>query len=203
MALCNRPRHDGYAQFWDWKRQLRFLVFPVIVLCLAAPSQIRAQEATQTGKLRIGLYVSPPFVTRDSGEFGGMSVELWERLASRLDLQYDYSGFDTLGDLVTATAAGQVDIAVTNLTITQNRAERIDFTQPWFDAGLRIMVEENRGSGFADIFRGLRQSGHLRAYAWLVLVVLVATVLLTILIGGLTRTSRSDGVTALPKASMR
>lgn len=88
--------------------------------------------------------------------------------------------FPTFGALIEATAAGTVDVAVTNLTITRDRAQRIDFSQPWFDAGLRIMVDRNRRSGFRDVVQGLRESGHLRGYAWLAFVILVATALLTL-----------------------
>src|SRR5690606_11311364 len=46
-----------------------------------------------------------------------------------------------------------------------------DFTHPWFDAGLRIMINEDRGTGFRDMFQGLQASGHLRAYAWIAAVI--------------------------------
>jgi ABC-type amino acid transport substrate-binding protein len=86
----------------------------------------------------------------------------------------------TLRELVQATASGGLDVAVTNLTITQGRAERIDFTHPWYDGGLRIMIDEDRASGFWDVVAGLHESGFLRAYAWLALVILAATILLTL-----------------------
>jgi polar amino acid transport system substrate-binding protein len=109
-----------------------------------------------------------------------MAVDIWEGLAERLDLDYAYQSFPTLRALVDATAAAEIDVAVTNLTITRERAERVDFTQPWFDAGLRVMVDEAGGTGFVAVFTGLRDAGHLRAYAWLGLVVVVATILLTL-----------------------
>jgi ABC-type amino acid transport substrate-binding protein len=129
--------------------------------------------------VKVGLYVSPPFVIEQDG-LSGMAVELWKEVASELDLDSDYQVLPTLRELVQATASGEVDVAVTNLTITRGRAERIDFTHPWYDAGLRIMIDADRGSGFWDVVAGLRDSGFLRAYAWLALVVLVATVLLTL-----------------------
>ena len=130
--------------------------------------------------IRVGVYVSPPFVMEKDGGYTGMAVDLWEALAAERGLQSEYRPFLTFRALVDATAAREVDVAVTNLTITQRRAQRIDFTQPWFDAGLRIMVSDERGAGFWDLVEGLRDSGHLRAYGWLAFVILVATVLLTI-----------------------
>jgi polar amino acid transport system substrate-binding protein len=151
------------------------------LLALAAASIAAAQESaqSQTGRLTVGVYESPPFVMKDGERFTGMSIDLWERLAGDLDLQADYVELDTVGELVSATANGLVDVAVTNLTITRERAESIDFTHPWFDAGLRVMVNEERTAGFSDVIAGLQSSGHLRAYAWIIAFILAATVLLT------------------------
>src|SRR5690606_2634941 len=83
-------------------------------------------------------------------------------------------------ELTDAAASGTIDIAVTNLTVTKERAERFDFTHPWFDAGQRIMVNEDAGGDFSDIISGLSESGHLRAYAWIVMVIILATILVTL-----------------------
>jgi ABC-type amino acid transport substrate-binding protein len=140
-----------------------------------------AQEAPRAKQaVSVGLYVSPPFVVQEHGRFTGMAVELWETLAAAQRLQSEYQAFTTVRALIDAAANGDIDVAVTNLTITRDRAQRIDFTHPWFDAGLRIMVNEHQGTGFRDIVGGLHESGYLRAYAWLALVVVAATVLLTI-----------------------
>lgn len=161
----------------------RTAAFLAVAVCLLAglgePSE--AQEAAEPARsVRVGVYVSPPFVMQANGRYTGMAVELWEAVARPLNLTSNYQAFPTFGALVRATAAGEVDVAVTNLTITQERAQRIEFTQPWFDAGLRIMVNEDQRTGFLDVVRGLSDSGHLRAYAWLAGVIVAATILLTL-----------------------
>ena len=134
-----------------------------------------------TSPVRVGVYASPPFViSEEDGRFTGMAVELWEGLADTFVLQTEYLELNTLGELVDAAADGQIDVAVTNLTITRERAVRIDFTHPWFDAGLRIMVDEDQGTGLGAVINGLSQSGYLRAYGWIGLVILLATLLLTV-----------------------
>jgi ABC-type amino acid transport substrate-binding protein len=154
----------------------------LVVLCgLVASTPVVAQEAPRAKQaVSVGLYVSPPFVIEEHGRFTGMAVELWETLAGAQGLQSEYHAFPTVRALIDAAANGDIDVAVTNLTITRDRAQRIDFTHPWFDAGLRIMVNEHQGAGFGDIVGGLRDSGYLRAYAWLAFVVVAATGLLTI-----------------------
>lgn len=129
--------------------------------------------------LKAGIYVSPPFVMKEGSGFSGMAIELWDMVATDLDLKTQYVEYDTFRDLVSATEHGEVDVAVTNLTITKDRARRIDFTHPWFDAGLRIMVGEEQGAGFWRVLGGLQASGHLKAYAWIIAIILLATVVLT------------------------
>jgi ABC-type amino acid transport substrate-binding protein len=151
-----------------------------LCLILLAATTTAPQPRAEEAPVKVGLYVSPPFVIEQDGGFSGMAVELWEAIAADLDLGSDYQVLPTLRELVQATAGGDLDVAVTNLTITQGRAERIDFTHPWYDGGLRIMIDEDRASGFWDVVAGLHESGFLRAYAWLALVILAATILLTL-----------------------
>lgn len=117
---------------------------------------------------------------KEGDQYSGMAIDLWEAIAQELRLQFEYRGFDTLRSLVDATARGQIDVAVTNLTITESRAARIEVSQPWFDAGLRIMVNEDQNPGFWNVVAGLNDFGFLRAYAWLALVMLIATIGFTV-----------------------
>lgn len=157
------------------------IVFVFAVLVLATPMQVHAQEGDTPRSVSIGLYESPPFVMPDTGEPPtGMAVELWEQLADRLNLASEYAFYPTLRELRDALESGVIDVAVTNLTITHERAKFVDFTQPWYDSGLRIMVHAESSKGFGAIIEGLSSAGHLRAYGWLALIIVVSTVLLTL-----------------------
>lgn len=157
----------------------------LLVLCFTfiSPAVIEAQT-TETAPLSrsvtVGVYVHPPFVMKTDDSFTGLAIELWNRMAGQLDLDSQFVEFDNVGALVDATASGEIDAAVTNMTVTRDRVERIDFTHPWFDAGQRIMVNAERDTGAWDLFRGLSDSGHLRAYAWIAFVVVVASLIMTI-----------------------
>lgn len=152
----------------------------MICSLLIVGNSMAQEEPRAKQPIRVGFYLSPPFVSQEQGHLTGMAIELWESLAEAQGLQSDYRPFPTIRASIDAAANGDIDVLVTNLTITQGRALRIDFTYPWFDAGQRIMISERRGTGFANVVAGLRDSGYLRAYAWLVFVVAAATVLLTV-----------------------
>ena len=166
-------------------KRIASIVAMLVVLLAALPAV--AQDAAPAPEaipgdtpLRVGVYVSPPFVVETDGGYSGMAIDLWERLAAELGVEFVYQPFATIRDLVDATAGQRIDVAVTNLTITQGRAERMDFTQPWFDAGLRLMVDASGGTGIGDVLNGLNDAGYLWAYAWLGFIIVVATILLTL-----------------------
>lgn len=153
------------------------------LLLFLVPVSATAQTTTTAtdASVTVGLYESPPFVMPDTGDApSGMAIDLFSNVSERLELTPNYTFFSTVRELVEAVETGAVDVAVTNMTINQRRAELVDFTQPWYDAGLRIMIHEDAASGLGAVVDGLSSAGHLEAYAWLITVIVVATILLTL-----------------------
>lgn len=142
--------------------------------------QATSAQADVGRELVVGLYINEPFVekTKD-GSYTGMAIDLWRGLAFALGYTYRFEEYGSVRELLEATASNRVDVAVANLTITEQRAHIVDFTQPWFDSGNRIMIASNQSS-FGNLLEGLHNAGYLKAYAWIVGVILAATVLLTI-----------------------
>ena len=157
------------------------LALACLVVILSLPQNATAQSASRESirTASVGVYVSRPFVTAQAARYDGMAIELWETVAKKLELTTRYVSYPTIRELLVATRNGDVDAAVTNLTITRDRAEVIAYTQPWYDAGLRIMVPDEGDSDFWSVIDGLRNAGHLRAYAWLAFVIVLSTIALT------------------------
>ncbi|MGH6763327.1 MAG: transporter substrate-binding domain-containing protein [Phyllobacterium sp.] len=140
-----------------------------------------AQEAPSAAKaIKVGIYVSPPFVMQDGDGFTGMAIELWEHISPQLGVKPVYQEFRNYRELVDAVASGAVDAAVTNLSITEERARILDFSHPWYDAGLRVMVNKQADGGFWSVINDLGEAGHLDAYLWLLAIIVAATVILTL-----------------------
>ena len=74
---------------------------------------------------------------------------------------------------------GRVDVAVTDLFVTAERIRELDFSHPYFDSGLQIMIDENRHPGALDLVRGLASTGHLKVFAIGGILILLATISLT------------------------
>src|SRR5262252_2113214 len=88
--------------------------------------------------LVIGTKDAPPFTMKDDrGEWTGLSIDLWKHIAEQLHLHYRFKE-TTLQGLVDETAAGELDGAIAAITVTANCEEVVDFTQPYYAAGLGI-----------------------------------------------------------------
>ena len=95
----------------------------------------------------------PPMEFEEDGEFTGFDIELMRAIAEHLGLDTEVvnSGFDPITS-GTALASGQCDIAAASITITEEREESIDFTDPYFDAEQSLLVKGDSGvAGLEDL----------------------------------------------------
>lgn len=86
----------------------------------------------------------PPMEFEENGEFTGFDIELMRAIAENLGLDTEVvnSGFDPITS-GTALASGQCDIAAASITITEDREENVDFTEPYFEAEQSLLVKED------------------------------------------------------------
>ncbi len=118
-----------------WVKILGLATFLLIVLRPAT-----GQMVTDTAKvLIVGVKEAPPFIIENSGEFRGVSIELWEKLASKLGFQYEYREVE-LSRIVAALETGEIDVSINPLTVTSERIKHIDFTQPYYTSHSAIAV---------------------------------------------------------------
>lgn len=156
--------------------------FIITLLLMVFPVSLQAQDASsqKPRPVQVGVYVSEPFVSKNGGIYSGMAIDIWQNIATRMNLASQYVEYPNYLELVKAVSEGKVEAAVTNLTITENRAEIVDFTHPWFDAGLRIMVHTQAIKSWGDLVQRLNDAGHLATYAWILAILIGATIVLTL-----------------------
>lgn len=104
------------------------------------------------GKLSIGSDCDyPPFIALDAaGNPEGFEYDLMVAVAEEMGLEVEYiapQAFDTL--IAQVVAGGKMDIAVSSFTITPERAEQIDFTNPYFLDGVDQAISSLKDSGIA------------------------------------------------------
>ncbi len=84
----------------------------------------------------------PPFESQSaSGDFEGFDIDLFRAIgeASGLEIEFQNMTFD---GLIPALQSSTIDAAVSAMTITPERAKTVDFSRPYFKAGLAIAVQD-------------------------------------------------------------
>jgi len=77
-----------------------------------------------------------------------MLIDLWERLADTLAFETEYTFYDSFRDIVEATARGDVDVAISNLTITQMRAQVVFSPSPGSTQGCGSWWPMSKRAGY-------------------------------------------------------
>jgi ABC-type amino acid transport substrate-binding protein len=109
----------------------------------------------QNQTLIVGTKITEPFVIQNnSGEMSGLSFELWNIIAKKLNIKYEVRTYDLEG-LTNAVAKNQIDIAVSPLTITAEREKLFDFTHSYFTTGLSIAVPNKSDNSLFNIARNV------------------------------------------------
>ncbi|MBD2257479.1 basic amino acid ABC transporter substrate-binding protein [Pseudanabaena sp. FACHB-2040] len=100
------------------------------------------------GVLRVGTEPAfPPFESQGpGGELEGFDIDLMRAIGEQADLEVEFESLPFDG-LIPALQSGSVDAAISAMTITEERAQTISFSRPYFVAGLAIAVQE----GTADV----------------------------------------------------
>jgi len=112
----------------------------VVLLILTFGGSVYAAE------LRVGVdtaFVPFEFKGKD-GKYTGFDVELWDAIAKRLKLDYKLTPMDFNG-LIPGLTTGNLDVVLAAIFIKSSREKAIDFSHPYFRAGLKVMVRsENK-----------------------------------------------------------
>src|SRR5258708_30605342 len=83
----------------------------------------------------------------EDGSWSGISVELWQGIAADLGIDTEFRETTVTG-LFDALAPGRpLDVSIGALTITAEREDRLDFTQPFFLSGLGVAVKTAPDAG--------------------------------------------------------
>lgn len=114
--------------------------------------------------LIVGIKESPPFTYKDEGgEYIGIGVYLWEAIAKSMDVTYRYEELSLTG-ILEGLEKNTIDLAINPLTVTSQRIQHMDFTQPFFisNSVIAIPLEGKKGplNFFMKIF-SLRFAGAL------------------------------------------
>ncbi len=96
------------------------------------------------GTLRFGTAaITEPFSFLDEdGRIVGFDIELAMLVAQELDMQIEIIDMD-FGDMIPSLEEGEVDMIGACITISEERAQRVLFSQPYYTGGIAAVVRED------------------------------------------------------------
>ncbi len=165
-----------------------FRILMVVLLCCVSAGQAAAQAGCQSVQfarpdtpLVIGTKFSPPFVMGAKDAPEGLVIDFWGRISDCLGLgraDYSFVEYGTNADLIAATNAGEVDLALSALPVTLANETVVDFSHPYLEAALGVMVpDRSRGANFGLLLSRIFHSNILSIIAGLLgFMVLVAVI---------------------------
>jgi polar amino acid transport system substrate-binding protein len=102
--------------------------------------------------LEVGAYPSnPPWEFKnEQSEFEGFEVDLVKEIAERMGREVNIQdlGFQAL---FAATSSGRIDMAISTITVTDERLENQAFTQPYYDSDLGLVTAQGDVSSVGDL----------------------------------------------------
>lgn len=114
----------------------------IVVMAVAGCGQEKTKNNVNV--LRVGTEATfAPFEFQDdtSKEYVGFDMDLIRAIGKQMgcEVQIQNLAFD---GLIPALEAGNIDLAASGMTITEERAKRILFSEPYYQAGVTIMVKK-------------------------------------------------------------
>jgi ABC-type amino acid transport substrate-binding protein len=102
-----------------------------IALLFATPSRAQAPQndgVSSQGDLVVATKEAPPFAMKSAdGNWQGISIDLWRRVANELHLHYRFAEVPSVQALIDGVAAGKFDVAVATLPVRRGGKLAADY----------------------------------------------------------------------------
>ena len=97
-------------------------------------------EIKSSGTIKIGVFSDKhPFgYVDEGGEYAGYDVELANRLAADLGVTPEFVSTEA-ANRVEYLETGKVDLILANFTVTDERAQKVDFAEPYMNVALGVV----------------------------------------------------------------
>lgn len=112
-------------------------------------------EIKESGTIKIGVFSDKkPFgYVDDKGDYQGYDVYFADRLAKDLGVDVEYVAVDPASRVEYLTSA-KVDIILANFTVTDERAEQVDFALPYMKVSLGVVSPSSQLISSVDDLEG-------------------------------------------------
>jgi len=131
-------------RFIESRKIRRAVILGLFCLLILFVSVFTASPTKAQKTLKVATEPAfPPFEFQgDGGELVGFDIDLMKAIgeAAGFEVQFQSLPFD---GIIPALQAKTVDAAISSMTITADREKAVDFSRPYFKAGLAIAIKAN------------------------------------------------------------
>ncbi|CAM3884153.1 transporter substrate-binding domain-containing protein [Vreelandella rituensis] len=130
--------------------RMAYLALPKTALVAAVALGLGSASAVMAQTPTVNVVTDPSFVPfemmdADTGEMIGFDMDIINEVAERAGFDVNLTTMEFNG-IIPAVQTGNQEIAIAGVTITEERAEIVDFSDPYYDSGLRIIVRADNDS---------------------------------------------------------
>jgi polar amino acid transport system substrate-binding protein len=83
-----------------------------------------------------------PWILHDQNELSGVAVDLTRAISKQIGIPIDYQPM-VFADLIPAVDSGKIDVIATNMAITPEREQKVDFSRPYYNALPEALVVQS------------------------------------------------------------
>lgn len=143
-----------------------------LFICLSATYIAKAEPI-----LKVSTIERQPFIFyKKDGTITGFSAELWVEIANRNQWEFEWQKEASFPKLIETIKDANSDVAIANISITSAREQMFNFSHPFYDSGMQIIVPDQQGG--TSIINIIWQSGALQFIGLAILVLLLIAHLL-------------------------
>ena len=120
------------------------LLVALVPKALAQDDALEAPEApaaSQPSTLRVVVAGNAPFVL-PGDDLNGISVRIWDEVAQDIGREFELERVESVAEALRRVEQDRADVAIGPISITAQRAQRVAFTQPYYESALSIVAKE-------------------------------------------------------------
>lgn len=138
------------------KKMLTLLMLGMFLLtALFSGCGTKTEQEKDSKVLKVGCNADfAPFEFQDVNgkEYVGFDMDLIRAVGKEMGYEVQIQNINFDG-LIPSLDAGNIDVIISGMTITPQRAEKVGFSKPYYQSGLTVVVknDNNTVSGFKDL----------------------------------------------------
>lgn len=129
----------------NMNRLLAILFVSALIIFVACSSDDSSGTSDNGDRptYRVGIDITfPPFEFEEDGEYKGIDIDVIRAIGEEegFDVEIQPMEFKTI---IPSLLSGQLDIGMGGMSITEERKEKVDFSEPYYDSHLTMVVAED------------------------------------------------------------